>query len=61
MACEAPYRQTIQEYMMHAVARGFDAGVTDLNPAASKAAFPSERICAVRRWLFVGHCVGYHA
>jgi hypothetical protein len=60
MACEAPYWQTIQEYMVHSVARAFDAGVADLNPAASKAAFPSERICAVRR-LFVGHCVGYHA
>ncbi|HLJ45457.1 MAG TPA: hypothetical protein VKU01_05595 [Bryobacteraceae bacterium] len=61
MAREAPYRQTIEEYMMHAVGRAFDAGVPDLNPAASKAAFPSERICAMSWWLLVSHAVDYHA
>jgi len=47
--------------MMHAVGRAFDAGVPDLNPAASKAAFPSERICAMSWWLLVSHAVDYHA
>jgi hypothetical protein len=45
---------------MHAVGRAFDASVPDLNPPASEAAFPSERVCAMRRWLLVGHSVDYH-
>ena len=61
MAGPTPDRHTIQEYMMHPVARAFDTGVPDLNPPASVAAFPSECVRTVRRWLLIDHAVDYHA
>jgi hypothetical protein len=54
MTGESTDRQAIKKYMVHAVGFGFDPGVTDFNPAAPKATFPPEGVCAVCGW-FISH------
>ena len=54
MSRKSTERQAIEKHVVHAVGVGFDAGVTDFNPAAPKTAFPPERIRAMRG-LFIDH------
>jgi hypothetical protein len=59
MAGEAAYGESIQEHMVDFV-RGFDVGVTDLDPAARDAVLTPESEGCVGRCFGVGHAVFYH-